>query len=74
MKVGTPSGRPHEEQLQGVCWSGGKALDRDAVAVVPVLEMPPLYSLGFDFAECFESLDGTDAMESGRNGERQRDG
>ena len=36
--------------------------------------MPPLYSLGFDFAECFESLGGTDAMKSGRSGERQRDG
>ena len=36
--------------------------------------MPPLYSLGFDFAECFESLGGTAAMKSGRSGERQRDG
>ena len=51
-----------------------EALDSDAVAVVPVLDAA-IVQLGlFDFAERFESLGGTDAMESGRSGERQRDG
>ena len=51
-----------------------EALDSDAVAVVPVLDAAVVQLRPRRFAECFESLDGTDAMESGRSGERQRDG